>query len=945
MSLVRKLAGTATQGLTKMQVAAIGLFGTAAVGAVVSATFHWWVGSILGLLLVAAILLGVQMYGFSQLTRRMRERLDRVVTSRTAENSPRSEADPDLVADDVLAQWAKSLRTRPGRLNWFIMLARETRSRGARDVLALCATRGRWRYRDLVMMADQTRLRTEAQNGLQQFKHVLWRPGYFALARVLYSQRSSEWDLRDCLTFYELAEAMYGLEDSFDGVDRSFYSDLLTWDMQYSRADEVLNYPEENEWRADSQRFLQLNAVNPNVTGLKYKREEWVGRLNERLAESDLAPLEFPPGEAPSFYNISTSAQPLDQEGLPLVSIIMPIYEPDDATDVAIQSLLNQTWTNIEILVMDDASPTEFKDGTPTPYSEQLRSWAARDSRIRLTLFEENRGAYAVRNDAFAAAAGEYVTVADKDDWHHPQKIERQARELMARPEKNANIVNWVRVDGNLKFLVRWGPDRVVHPSFASIMYRREETQSTLGYWDAVRKSADGEYRTRYEITYGEKLVAEDMVPLAFSLLGEGNLTSTDFGLGYRHPDREIYQDAYTAWHQSLRTGDSAFLPKDNESRKWVGPPSFLPDRDNSQVPHYDVIFVSEFGFWGGNSITLLREIETALGAGLRVGIVPLQNGVVPGAARRRMVPELRSLFLTGRVDRLHLQRNVTTDIVVIHWPAIMQLLPSEPSAIHAKSVIAVANEIPSVLSSVNHGYDVHDVSENCFQTFGTRPYWAPQSEIMREHLVKVIPSSSLGHGLWRGIVASSELPIPRSFADDHVPVIGRPWDEEELNWPADPFERDLVFPKDGSMEVRVRANTTALGRNGVLKSDEAPDSWMIEGFSVSSFEDYLQEIDFLAVYPQEGWDKSVEPGVVEAVNSGVVCIGSPKLEAVFGEAMVYAEPKDFPEMVRFFADSESYNLQTARAISAVQSERSASKYLGLLKEFGAAVCPSTPVS
>nr|WP_255316512.1 glycosyltransferase family 2 protein [Nesterenkonia sp. Act20] len=613
----------------------------------------------------------------------------------------------------------------------------------------------------------------------------------------------------------------------------------------------------------------------------------------------------------------------------------MPIYEPDEATDVAIQSLLNQTWVNIEILIVDDASPTQFKDGTPTPYREQLRGWAARDSRIRLTLCEENRGAYPVRNDAFAAAVGEYVTVADKDDWHHPQKIERQARELMANPEKNANIVNWVRVDEDLKFLVRWGPDRVVHPSFASIMYRREEIQKTLGYWDAVRKSADGEYRTRYEITYGEKLVAQEMVPLAFSLLGEGNLTSTDFGLGYRHPDREIYQDAYTAWHRGVRAGNSAFLPKDIEDRRWVGPPSFLPDRDNTQVPHYDVIYVSEFGLWGGNSITLLQEIRTALAAGLRVGIVPLQNGLVPGAARRRMVPELRSLFLEGRVDRLHLQRRVTTDLLVIHWPAVMQLLPSEPSAIRASTLVTVANEVPSVLSNVYNGYDVHDVSENCFQTFGVRPYWAAQSEIMREQLKRVIPASTLVDGVWSGISLAVEPPLTKAFTENHLPVVGRPWDEEELNWPADPAERELVFPKDGSLAIAIRANSTALQRHGILAQDEVPEGWTVEGFSLTSFQEYLDSLDFLAVYPSAQWDKSIEPSVVEALSRGVVCIASPHLEPVYGDALVYAKPVDFQETVQLHCTEERYNVQRERGFAFLKSARMSSRHVDMLRTSG----------
>ncbi|MBE1513382.1 glycosyltransferase family 2 protein [Nesterenkonia halotolerans] len=940
MSLAPKPTGK-SPGLTKMQWMALVLFAASAVASVVAAALGWWPVAVLGLVLVAAVLLGVQMFGFSQLTRRMQSRLDRLVTNprssshaavRSQAAAPREEHASDLVANEVLGQWAKSLRSRPGRLNWFIMLARETRSRGARDVLALCATRGTCRYRDLVKIADQTRLHPGAHEELAKLRRVLWRPGFFALARVLYSQRSSEWDLRNCLTFYELADRLYGLDDVFDGVDRSLYSDLLTWDGQYSRADELLDYAEDNEWRADSQRFLQFNAVNPNVTGVDYKRQEWLTRVNARFADSDLQPLEFPEGQAPSFFNIATTAPVLTEEDLPLVSIIMPIYEPDEATDVAIASLLNQSWSNIEVLIIDDASPATFPDGSPTPYRAQLEAWADRDSRIKLTLCAENRGAYAVRNDAFEVAKGEFVTVADKDDWHHPQKIERQARELIANPAKNANIVNWVRVDEDLKFLVRWGPDRVVHPSFASIMYRREVVKADLGYWDAVRKSADGEYRTRYEITYGEKLVAEDMVPLAFSLLGEGNLTSNDFGLGYRHPDREIYQDAYTAWHEQVQLGASGFLPKNSEDRAWIGPPSFLPDRDKTQVPHYDVIYLSEFGLWGGNSLSLVQEIHASLSAGLRVGVIPLQNGLVPGAARRRMVPELRRLFLEGSVDRLHLQRNVTTDLIVIHWPAIMQLLPSEPSSIQARKLITVANEAPAVLSAVYSGYDVHDVAENCFETFGTRPYWAAQSTIMRQSLAKLVPAREMVPGLWHGVGDPIRRPLTKTFVESRVPVVGRPWDEEELNWPTSSKERKELFPKDGSRTVSIRSQLSALQRQEILSGSQVPEGWIIQDHSVSGFQEYLDEIDFLLIYPAEEWDESIEPSVVEALRAGTVCIASPHLEKEYGDALLYASPSELRQVMKACFNDDSYSAQRERGFAFIAEHRSAAEYLEVLR-------------
>ena len=55
-----------------------------------------------------------------------------------------------------------------------------------------------------------------------------------------------------------------------------------------------------------------------------------------------------------------------------------------------------------------------------------------------------------MRNDASDLATGDLITVADKDDWHHPQQIELQVRDFLAAPERVANMTNWVRVDEQL---------------------------------------------------------------------------------------------------------------------------------------------------------------------------------------------------------------------------------------------------------------------------------------------------------------------------------------------------------------------------------------------------------------------------------------------------------------------------------------------------------------
>ena len=96
---------------------------------------------------------------------------------------------------------------------------------------------------------------------------------------------------------------------------------------------------------------------------------------------------------------------------LPLISVIVPVYRVECYLDRCIQSITEQTYANLEILLMDDGSP----DGS----GEICDRWAEKDSRIRV-IHKENAGAGAARNTALDMAKGEIIAFVDSDDYLHP---------------------------------------------------------------------------------------------------------------------------------------------------------------------------------------------------------------------------------------------------------------------------------------------------------------------------------------------------------------------------------------------------------------------------------------------------------------------------------------------------------------------------------------------
>jgi hypothetical protein len=156
--------------------------------------------------------------------------------------------------------------------------------------------------------------------------------------------------------------------------------------------------------------FLAANATTLRTDLAQSERDrlrlDW---LNKPLISSGLSPLNIKDSARPlAFDNFTAETSPYPRSGDAKVSVLMPAYDAQDTIAVAIESVLNQTWSNLELIVVDDGS------GDHT--WEVLQSFAARDPRVLVLRHEQNRGAYAARNTALRHATGDLVTVNDADD-------------------------------------------------------------------------------------------------------------------------------------------------------------------------------------------------------------------------------------------------------------------------------------------------------------------------------------------------------------------------------------------------------------------------------------------------------------------------------------------------------------------------------------------------
>lgn len=104
-----------------------------------------------------------------------------------------------------------------------------------------------------------------------------------------------------------------------------------------------------------------------------------------------------------------------------MISVIVPVYKVERYIHQCIVSILNQTYQDLEILLIDDGSPDKC--------GEICKEYAKKDSRIKV-FHTENHGLSAARNVGLQIAKGEYIGFVDSDDWIEPDMFEILLRRL-----------------------------------------------------------------------------------------------------------------------------------------------------------------------------------------------------------------------------------------------------------------------------------------------------------------------------------------------------------------------------------------------------------------------------------------------------------------------------------------------------------------------------------
>ena len=121
------------------------------------------------------------------------------------------------------------------------------------------------------------------------------------------------------------------------------------------------------------------------------------------------------------------------------VSVIIPTYKSASSLPRAIESVLNQTYPNIEIIVVDDNDPdSSYRKQT----SDLLAPYLEKNSNLFYILHEKNKNGSAARNTGIKHSSGEFISFLDDDDEYEKNRIEICVKELNSQQEYNAIYTN-----------------------------------------------------------------------------------------------------------------------------------------------------------------------------------------------------------------------------------------------------------------------------------------------------------------------------------------------------------------------------------------------------------------------------------------------------------------------------------------------------------------------
>ncbi|MGI0501002.1 glycosyltransferase, partial [Limnospira platensis] len=655
--------------------------------------------------------------------------------------------------------------------------------------------------------------------------------------------------------------------------------------------------------------FLILKAQVKRIVALQKGRESEATTLplyyiNKIYERQGLSPLVLKDSSLPlSLSNITAHAEPKIKNQKLKVSVIMPAYNAAETIHIALDSLLAQTWKNLEVIVVDDFSSDNTR--------ELVAGYVERDHRVKLISKDVNEGCYPTRNRGLASATGDLIMVNDSDDWSHPQKIEYQI-DAMNCHDCVAVMSYFVGINEDFTHFGNWRPGSILGLNHSSLMFKKEVADQ-LGGWDHVRVSADSEFVFRIEKFYGAKSIhkMKEQLILSLGMSREDSLTSTKathlrtLGFGLRWH----YRDAYKYWHSHRNFHDSPNLS--GGVRKFPVPLGIAASKLETNL--YDLVVVSDFSANNPNFSLFENYMIAACQSKMKVGAIHWRSyDLDPSQGLRSGFYEVCNQY---GVDIITVGDKIDAKIVLVVCPTIIQYMTDGFPSINTTHLIVIVSQLAANCADGSGcRYDPYIVRANLSSLFGKEGYWIPISLRVKQRM-------------------SQDKSYPKPHQNPWYPTLNiEQFCSQKLRWRGRTRKKPIVGCCVQGHHLQWLGELTGLNQVDnnevppwevrVLWHDlitdwleEQPNNWQVIDSDRVSIQEFLQDLDFFIHYPHEDNIEELSYKVFEAMAVGIPVILPDKYQFpdTFGKAALYARSEKVSSIIQNLWFNESEYMQQAK--------------------------------
>lgn len=349
---------------------------------------------------------------------------------------------------------------------------------------------------------------------------------------------------------------------------------------------------------------------------------------------------------------------------------------------------------------------------------------------------------------------------------------------------------------------------------------------------------------------------------------------------------------------------------------------------ESSRDYDVDVVVISDLRLPGGTTSSIAEEVRAQSEAGVSTALIHAQSDVTTYPAA--WSAHIQSILGLPGVHVASPRQPLRAKTIILRHPTVAETTPETFPHLSADHLVVVVNHAAIDAGGVQH-YSVEAADARLRGLFGLDPVWAPIGPVVRGTVLQQTRRVPLRDEDWVNVFRVPGGAPERTGFLGEKPIIGRHSRPQAGKWPATKGAILAAYPESEKYQVEI------LGGAQIAEKlvGRVPTGWNVIPFGGEDPHHFLQRIDFWVYMHHPDLKEAFGRAAMEALAAGCVAVMPPYMEELFGDAAVYARPKEVQGIINsYWADPEKFLAQSRRAQEFAASF-SPEMHLRRLEEFG----------